>query len=464
MLDYFFYRGSELSDTTLGRFRFSSVTCGWSIVAVTSVAFMGLYALMIVLARTPGISTWLGSHDFFKTGLVTHVVLAVVIWFLAFLIFVMHYVTKDFEAGPIEKIPVYVALLGIILIVVTPYTGDGNPILNNYVPVLDRKLYLAGLSIFLLSALAGAVLRFGPLMKSRLWPLLVRGALMTAGFALLCAICAITLSYIGLAKQPQIFAEQRQFYYEALFWGGGHVLQFANTLGLLSVWTILYSRLSSRRLVPDRYSAIILFIIALFILGAPVSYFFADDDSANLRTFFTQLKGWGLAVGPVLVGSSILMGVRDRETSAVAKRGLYVSLFLFALGGTIALTLTGSNTKVPAHYHGVIGAVTLAFMTFGFVTMLENGWMKVREKLLLRQINLYGIGQTMFVCGLFTGGTRGVPRKTFGAEQHLDGVVKYIGMGIMGIGGLFAISAGVMFVLFMISAFRNGYSMEKKDA
>jgi len=60
---------------------------------------------------------------------------------------------------------------------------------------------------------------------------------------------------------------------------------------------------------------------------------------------------------------------------------------------------------------------------------------------------LYGIGQMLFILGMFWAGTHGVPRKTYGEAQKLDDFVKLAGMGIMGFGGLIAILGGATFVL-----------------
>ncbi|HLG29886.1 MAG TPA: hypothetical protein VI387_06700, partial [Candidatus Brocadiales bacterium] len=40
-----------------------------------------------------------------------------------------------------------------------------------------------------------------------------------------------------------------------------------------------------------------------------------------------------------------------------------------------------------------------------------------------------------------------VQRKTFGAAQNLDDIAKIIGMSIVGIGGLIAITGGIIFVV-----------------
>ncbi len=432
----------------------------WLGIAVVSVAFMGVYAFFVALARTPVIGAMFGDPDFFRTALVTHVVLAVVIWFLAFILFTMHYITASVPTGKGEFRAVDGAAIGVALIVATPFTGPAHPILNNYVPVLDRWLYLLGVAIFFIAVAVAFLLRARATLDSGANgngpALITRGSLLTAGLALISAILCFVISWYGLSTGPVMEESQRRFYFEVLFWGGGHTLQFANGLGLMAVWSILASKLTSENILDDKVTKGLLAVIALFIISAPLQYFIYDHDSVELRSLFTSLKGWGLSFGPIILGAAIFVKRKNLSENPVASRGLFLSMFLFALGGAIALTLSGSDTRVPAHYHGVIGGVTLCFMTLAQLAVTENGWLTVSEKWKKIQITLYGMGQSLFVIGLYIGGTRGAQRKTFGTSQQLDDAMKYFGMSVMGIGGLMAVTSGVFFVIFMLKSFNAG--------
>jgi heme/copper-type cytochrome/quinol oxidase subunit 1 len=101
-------------------------------------------------------------------------------------------------------------------------------------------------------------------------------------------------------------------------------------------------------------------------------------------------------------------------------------------------------------------------MAFALTSMVENGRLSIRPKWLSAQLTLYGAGQAMFVSGLFIGGYAGLQRKTFGAAQRLDTMIKLTGMTVMGIGGLLAVAGGVLFVVFMLKAFL-GREKDKLD-
>ncbi len=441
------------------KFHYKHTATAWLGVSVISIMFMGIYAFLVALSRAPGFNLLFSDQNFFKTALVTHVVLSVVIWFLAFILFVMYYVTSDKPVGTIDYIPPMGAATGIALIVITPFTGPAFPMLNNYVPVLQRGLYFTGLGLFLGFTLAGAVVRAKALAESMRagsrYPAIVTASLAGAGVSLAFGVACFVISLIKL--YPLTDAKSAPMFYESLFWGGGHVLQFANTMGLMAVWGLLAGRIAyDKKIVSDKIAYIVLGIMTAFVLFAPVEYFIEPISTMENRWFFLNLKRWGTALGPIVLGVMILVGIRGINIDMVARRGLYLSITLFYLGGLIALTIHGSDTRVPAHYHGVIGAVTLCFMALAIITATDNGWLDVGEKWQKAQLTLYGAGQTLFVTGLFIGGMGGLPRKTFGAAQKLDSAIKYTGMSVMGIGGLLAVSGGVIFVVFMLRALWGG--------
>ncbi|MBI4667507.1 MAG: cbb3-type cytochrome c oxidase subunit I [Nitrospinae bacterium] len=426
----------------------------WLGVAITSMAFMGAYAFLIVLSRAPGFNMLFTEQDFFKTALVTHVVLAVVIWFLAFAIFLMYYVTADRQTPRHELFAAGGALMGVLFIVATPFSGPAFPQLNNYVPVLNAPLYFTGLLVFFVSAILGFVFRapavYEATVKSKAVEASEGGALLLAGFALVVAVTCFALAAVELNSTPGM--DVSRLFFESLFWGGGHVLQFANTAGMMAAWAILGRSLSGGAVVKEKAAWLVFAAMALFIVAGPLYYAKAPVVSTEHRTFFLLLKGWGLSFGPVVFGYAVASRWSAIGGKGSASLGLLASITLFALGGFISLTIEGSDTRIPAHYHGVIGAVTLAFMTMGLSAMTENGRLAVSEKWKKFQLGLYGVGQAMFVIGLFIGGTRGLPRKTFGQAQELDDAMKVLGMGVMGIGGALAITSGAIFVVFMIKA------------
>ena len=200
----------------------------------------------------------------------------------------------------------------------------------------------------------------------------------------------------------------------------------------------------------------------MFIIPAPFVYFIYDTAGQQYKDAFTSLMQFGLGPSTGIFAIAVLFTILPLSPSGEGQgedlkagglpwkdplfSSLVISIAVFAFGGFIALMIHGSNTKIPSHYHGVIGGVTLAFMglTNHMLHILKRELYSTR--LAKIQPYIYGVGQTLFVAGMFLAGSHGVQRKTFGAAQNLDDITKIIGMAVVGIGGLIAITGGIIFV------------------
>jgi heme/copper-type cytochrome/quinol oxidase subunit 1 len=114
--------------------------------------------------------------------------------------------------------------------------------------------------------------------------------------------------------------------------------------------------------------------------------------------------------------------------------------------------IRGVNLVVPAHYHGSIVGVTLAFMGLAYVLLPRLGFRGADGRMARWQRWVYGGGQLMHIAGLAWSGGYGVKRKVAGADQMLSQLPEKLGMGLMGLGGLIAVIGGVMFVLVCLRA------------
>ena len=65
---------------------------------------------------------------------------------------------------------------------------------------------------------------------------------------------------------------------------------------------------------------------------------------------------------------------------------------------------------------------------------------------------LYGLGQTLFIGGLFVAGTMGAARKSMGAGLELDNLAAVIAIGLRDFGLAMAIIATAVFVVLMLIA------------
>ncbi len=78
------------------------------------------------------------------------------------------------------------------------------------------------------------------------------------------------------------------------------------------------------------------------------------------------------------------------------------------------------------------------------------------KKLVKWQPLLFGLGQTIFVIGFAYAGLQGMGRKLFGSDQSIHTVEAMIGLGLMSIGGLLAMTGGFLFIYIVVKSYTNG--------
>jgi heme/copper-type cytochrome/quinol oxidase subunit 1 len=247
-------------------------------------------------------------------------------------------------------------------------------------------------------------------------------------------------------------------YYELLFWGSGHALQFTWTLLMLVAW--LWLATLTGALVPlSPRVVVLLFGVALAsVFATPLIYLAWPVGSVEHQRLFTWLMrfGGGLAIVPIVLALVVAL-VRAPRCSAEAaplRTALLASMALFCIGGSIGFLIKGSDVRIPAHYHGSIVGVTLALMGAAYALLPSLGASAPASRLAAWQPVVYGVGQLMHILGLLWSGGYGVQRKVAGAAQVLRTPQEVAGMGLMGLGGAIAIVGGLLFIVVVIRAVR----------
>ncbi|MCG7875207.1 MAG: cbb3-type cytochrome c oxidase subunit I [Candidatus Thiodiazotropha endolucinida] len=426
----------------------------WLQLGVLALGLAGLFALLLVLSRTPGSEAFFPWVDFFRTALVVHVDQSVLIWFLA-MSGVVWCLTAQAGSGSIrlQYLAFGLAMMGALGIALSAFLGDGAPLMNNYVPVLQRPLFFLTLGLFGFGIALQALIGLSTY-RSVLWSRLHLPSLaaFTVALAVLISLAAL------LTAWWQIPAEVTgQSYYEYLFWGAGHSLQFAYTQLIILAW--LWLALHSGVALPgdSRWYYWLLILGIAPVLLVPLIYLFYQTVTIESRTAFTQLMqyGGGLAVTPIgiLIFIGLLQANSAEPKERPLRRSLWMSMLLFFSGGAIALFISGVNTIIPAHYHGSIVGVTMGLMGLAYLLLPKLGYPPVQGRLAELQPWIYGTGQLLHITGLAMSGAMGIQRKTAGAAQGLDTLSAKLAMGVMGIGGLLAVIGGVIFVWVMLRIF-----------
>ena len=424
----------------------------WLGLGVTALALAGIFAILLVVARMPGTSALFPTQDFFRVALIVHVDQSVLIWFLAFAGLLW---SLESRASPAVSHSAFaIATGGCLLVAAAPFLGAGNPLLNNYVPVLDHPLFLIALAVFTIGVLLQLSIYVARGIRAIRWSDPLGVGIATLAVAVLVAALSFVWTWLELPSQWQ-----GQAYYEYLFWGPGHVLQFAYTQLMILAWLWLL-RASGRQITihPGWISAILVLGILPLLLVPLIHGNFAPD-APETRLAFIRLMQWGNGLAAIPMGVLVTVTLLRHRGEALpearrpAHLALIWSLVLFVAGGVLGVLIAGVNTIIPAHYHGSIVGVTLALMGLAYHLLPELGFGRPTGRMARIQPIVYGAGQLVHIAGLAASGALGIQRKTAGAAQGLEGVWAKAFMGIMGLGGLLAVIGGILFVLVVLRSF-----------
>ncbi|HPU51209.1 MAG TPA: cytochrome C oxidase subunit I, partial [Burkholderiaceae bacterium] len=366
---------------------------------------------------------------------------------------------------------------GASLMALAAFVGTGEPIMANYIPMLDRPLFHAGLVVFAVGS--GVLVLRSLLCAPRLGTHFggegaLRFGLNAAAVSGAVALMAFAWSFVAV---PATLSTR--IYYEILYWGGGHALQFTWTLLMLAAWLWLATACGAQVRLSPRITLLMFALALASVFITPYAYLaypVASVEHRNLLTWAMRLGG-GVAIVPIALAVVLALVTRPprgampnperahdepgeagpsmADDTRVLRAALVWSIVLFASGGVIGVFINGSNVRIPAHYHGCIVGVTLALMGLAYHLMPRLGYGAPRGRLARWQPALYGAGQLMHIVGLVWSGGYGVQRKVAGADQVLRSAGEVAGMGLMGAGGLVAIAGGLLFVVVMLRAARG---------
>jgi len=422
----------------------------------------GLFAILLVISRTPGVQNLFPVADFFRLALVVHVDLSVLVWFVAMAGLLWSLQVRA-VAMPLAKAALAACAAGTAGMLVAPFAGGGEALMANYIPVLDGRVFLAALVVFGIGATLLVLHALLAAPRPGQSPAAV-GALQFGSNASAVAM-AVALLAFAWSWWVMPASLDGKAYYEVLFWGGGHALQFTWTILMLLSWLWLAGACGARVALSPRIVALMFLLALVSVFVTPLAYLAYDIASVehrNLHTWAMRVGG-GLAIAPVMLAVILAMLSKLELSSAQRplRAALWSSMAVFALGGVIGVVIAGNNVRIPAHYHGSIVGVTLALMGVVYFLLPRLGYAAPVSRLARVQPVFYAVGQALHILGLVWSGGYGVQRKVAGAEQVLRSTSEIAGMGVMGLGGLIAIIGGLLFVVVVIRAMRAPPNAER---
>jgi cytochrome c oxidase subunit 1 len=436
----------------------------WCGLAVGSLVVAGLLSLAVVVGRLPVLSRIIDDPLFFKRCLVVHVDLALVVWFYAFLAALLAFGARA-RAGRMQTFSYALAVAGVLALLGGALMRGAQPVLANYVPVIDHPLFGAGLAAFfagtllqLVGTLAGPVGRGAPVLPEDTFI-----GLQTAAVAVAIAAATWVSARAGMPAGVDTYTRA-----EFLAWGPGHVLQAANACAMLAVWLWLLERATGTPVLSRRAAWLVFGALVLPQAAMPLLTMRGTLDTLY-HTGATQLMRW--AIFPAIL-TVLVLGLKHlrlhraaaaRKTPAgrVALAGFAASVSLALLGIVLGACIRSSTTLVPAHYHASLGAVTVAFMSAAYflcAAVRRDAWSDRVWRAARRQLALFGAGQAVFALGFAIGGAYGLGRKAYAAEQHVRSAGEVCGLVVMGVGGLVAVAGGLWFLFLVLREMRTWWS------
>lgn len=420
---------------------------GWLSFALGSLVIAGLFAILVAFARTPAVQLLGGAANLFHLALISHVTFALTVWFVAFggVLWVYAAWRAGYALhGGASWWGLGVASAGAALMAVPAFTASGTPYLNDYIPIIDHPLFWPGL----LASFAGVTLQAGAYLvawgrgRRRSEPLEAVAAAVAA-LAMILAFATLALTWARLDPAPPYALRLR-----ALFWGSGHVFQFMHTAGMIAVWIATARAVAGpgARAMGGRGA---LWAFVPFALATAGAYLVWTPEALLVNRVVTWVTFSGLG-GPtlplaILTAAALARAPRPWPWRDPLFAGTLLCFLLFAVGGIMGVVGFNQDTRVPAHYHGMVGAVTLAYMGLAPAVLRLTGRAPWKPWLTAVQPYLYGLGLLGIMLGLHWAGGRGAPRKTIGfgwADAQA-----LLAMNLMGLGSLLAILGGLAFVL-----------------
>jgi cytochrome c oxidase subunit I len=426
----------------------------WLWLGVSALAVAGVFAVILVVARTPQLAALTIFQKLFSVALVIHVDLSVLMWFIAMLGMGIALLVERHGGDALgwTKTGFYTVAAATLLMAISPIDTQWEVIKSNYIPVLQNHIFLLSLGVLA----SGLVILLVPLMIHWVRHIKKLNALNSAEQGIVAAsfttVLALVAFFLSADAMPAGLAPEVM--YERLFWAGGHILQFSFSVLMMAAWLVLLEALGiaavSRRVVVLCYGVMVMGAVAS-LLGFWMHAF----DSSEFTEHQTRVMAeWGGAGVSLLAALLIYKTLRSRIARMHRAYGsaLVMSLVVFIAGGALGIQISGQNVTIPAHYHGMIVGITLALMGWAYVMLPRFGYASVAQnRMAFLQPIIYGVGQLMHIGGLGYSGGYGVLRKTPGAIADIGMNVK-IALGIMGFGGLLAIIGGILFVIVMVRA------------
>ena len=477
-----------------------------AVMGVLFLAFGGLLAIGVVLTRWPAVH-WLEADTFYMV-LTAHGLDMLIFWLIFFEIAILYFCASTLlrcriATPKIAWVAFALMVIGSVGNNIVVFQGSSSVMMTSYVPMMASSWFYLTIILFAVGALIACGVFFGTLVvakRDRTYegsvPLVTMGAItaaIIAVFTLLSGAIILVptwLMSIGLIKQVDPLA------YRTIWWALGHSSQQINVAAHISVWYLVAAVVFGAKPMSERVSRTAFLLYILFLQLASAHHLLADPGlSTPWKIVNTSYFMYFAVLASMLHGLTVpgAMEVAQRQkgfTKGLFEwlrkapwgnptfSGVFISIIGFGFLGGISGVMMGTeqlnmiihNTiYVPGHFHAtVVVGTTLTFMalTYYLIPVLFKREM-IAPTLAKWQPYIFGFSMYFFCLVMMGAGTLGVSRRHWDMAFSGNPLAyewpgaAYLMMGLVGIGGVAAITGGAIYIYVTVGSLLWGKKLER---
>ena len=476
-----------------------------AVTAVVALLVGGILAIGIVLTRWPAVH-WLAADTFYMV-LTAHGIDMLIFWVIFFEIAVLYFASSTLLRCRLAT--PRIAWLGFVLMFVgavmnnlTVFQGGSSVMMTSYVPMMASPYFYVGLILFAVGALIGCFVFFGTLVVAKR-DKTYQGSvpLVTFGDIVASIIAVFTIASGAIILIPTfllsigIIDKVDPLIYRTIWWAFGHSSQQINVAAHISIWYAVAAIVFGAKPMSERVSRGAFLLYVLFLQLASAHHLLADPGvstawkvvNTSYFMYFAVLASMihGLTIpGAIEVAqrakgynNGLFEWLRKAPWGNPVFSGMFISLIGFGFLGGISGVMMGTeqlnmiihNTiYVPGHFHAtVVVGTSLTFMalTYFLIPVLFKREM-IHPGLAKLQPYLFGLSMYFFCLVMMGAGTLGVPRRHWdlsfaGAAMAYEWPgAAYLMMGLVGIGGVAAITGGGLYIYITVGSLLWGKKLD----
>ncbi len=477
-----------------------------AVTAVVALLVGGILAIGVVLTRWPAVH-WLAA-DTFYTVLTAHGINMLIFWMIFFEVAVLYFCSSTLLrcriATPrIAWLAYALMLIGAVMNNIDVFRGNSSVMMTSYVPMMATPWFYLGLILFAVGALIACFVFFGTLVVAKRdktyqgsVPLVTFGAIVAAIIAVFTIVSGAIILIPTFFLSIGLIKEVDPLIYRTIWWAFGHSSQQINVAAHISIWYMVAAVVFGAKPMSERVSRGAFLLYIFFLQLASAHHLLADPGvstewkvvNTSYFMYFAVLASMihGLTVPGAMEVAQRAKGynkglfewLRKAPWGNPTFSGVFISIIGFGFLGGISGVMMGTeqlnllihNTiYVPGHFHAtVVIGTTLSFMalTYFLIPVLFRRE-TISPGLAKIQPYLFGFSMYFFCLVMMGAGTLGVSRRHW--DMAFSGAAlayewpgaAYLMMGLVGIGGIAAITGGALFIYITVGSLLWGKKLDQ---